>query len=80
MYAANQRAARRYERATSMHKTAMEMVAIAEQKFVPHREAERPFDPTWIELLNQANDKVNNKRNKTRKRAGKYEEPRPRPG
>jgi hypothetical protein len=43
-----------------MHKAAMEMVAVAEQNFVPHREVERPFDPTWIELLNQANDKVNN--------------------
>lgn len=56
-YVANQRAARRFEKATSMHKAAMEMVAVAEQNFVPHREVERPFDPTWIELLNQANDK-----------------------
>lgn len=57
-YVANQKATRRFEKAISMHKGAMERVAVAEQNFVPQRETTVPFDSTWVEMLNQANDRV----------------------
>ena len=55
---ANQRATKRYEKATSMHKGSIEMVAVAERDFVPSRGANDPMDTTWVELLNHANEKV----------------------
>jgi len=50
-----EQAALRYKRAVSSHKAARDMVRVAEDRVMGARDK---LDPTWQEMLNQANVKV----------------------
>ena len=50
-----QQAAMEYKRAVNLQKAARDMVKVAEERVMT---AEDKLDPTWQEMLNQANVKV----------------------
>ena len=50
-----QRAAARYEKASSQHEAAKEMVLLAEEGYI---ERGMPFDQAWQEMLNHSTTRV----------------------
>ena len=51
-----QRAAARFEKASSQHEAAKEMVLLAEEGYI---ERGMPFDQAWQEMLNHSTTRVN---------------------